>query len=254
MMISNELDYLYSAGWQNVQTNKTCPDLAFWWKQASSIGHPILELGCGMGRISTYLAKSGCSCTGLDASVPTLCEAKKIAQNTDVYVDWVLSDLQSFSLDRQFALIMLANNTLGQFLENHSLENCLNQVRQHLWAEGRFIVEALSPTKQLFSRQNGQRIPLMEYQDENWNGKVAISQSNHYDAHHHINRVKTFYQFPGKTEELVEESATRIYYNEELENLLERNGFFVEKRFGDFDESSYTESSPRQILVCGLRS
>ncbi len=224
-MISNELDYIYAADWQNVIPKKTSPDLAFWWGMAHRIGHPVLELGCGLGRLSTFLAKSGCCSTGLDVSIPTLCEAKKIAQQADTYVDWVLSDLQTFELDRQFALIILANNSLCQFLNPQELERCLLQVRKHLWSEGRLIIEAVSPSAQLFAKQKGLHRSVMEYRDENWNG----------------------------VEVPIEEREMRLYFNEEIESILERNGFFVEMCYGDFDASPYQEHSPKQILVCGLR-
>jgi hypothetical protein len=42
----------------------------------------------------------------------------------------------------------------------------------------------------------------------------------------------------------------RLFYPQELDALLHYNGFAVEHKYGDFDESPFTSDSPRQLLVC----
>lgn len=41
----------------------------------------------------------------------------------------------------------------------------------------------------------------------------------------------------------------RIYSHDEIRDLLARNGFGVEKVFGDWDLSKLTDDSPKIILV-----
>ncbi|HEX6923109.1 MAG TPA: class I SAM-dependent methyltransferase [Bacillales bacterium] len=71
-------------------------------------GTRILEVGCGTGRTSCYLAKEGGNVTGLDVRPKMLETAKKRADREGVKVDWVEGDIhnlpfESGSFDAVFA-------------------------------------------------------------------------------------------------------------------------------------------------------
>jgi hypothetical protein len=44
--------------------------------------------------------------------------------------------------------------------------------------------------------------------------------------------------------------TVRIIYPQELDALLHYNGFKVEAKFGEFDESPFTSESPKQVVIC----
>jgi ubiquinone/menaquinone biosynthesis C-methylase UbiE len=60
--------------WENAQTVRR-RDVAFWQRLAGAAGGAVLELGCGTGRISLPVAKSGTVLTGIDRSAPMLARA-----------------------------------------------------------------------------------------------------------------------------------------------------------------------------------
>ena len=85
-------------------------DTAFWLTMAAAAdGGPVLELGCGTGRVLLPLARAGYEITGLDLSAPMLdrCRAKVDAQPPEVRerVRLVLGDMTSFDLGGGFAAI-----------------------------------------------------------------------------------------------------------------------------------------------------
>ena len=45
-------------------------DVDFYRALAAASGGPVLELGCGTGRLIARIAEDGHACTGLDASEP----------------------------------------------------------------------------------------------------------------------------------------------------------------------------------------
>ena len=55
-------------------------DLPFWLDQVEKYGEPVLELGCGTGRITLPLTEKGIAITGLDISEPMLSLARKKAE------------------------------------------------------------------------------------------------------------------------------------------------------------------------------
>ena len=65
---------------------------------------PILELGCGYGRITIPLAQRGVQdLTGLELSAPSLAYARERAGNLPI--QWVEADVRDFHLNRRYAFI-----------------------------------------------------------------------------------------------------------------------------------------------------
>ena len=45
----------------------------------------------------------------------------------------------------------------------------------------------------------------------------------------------------------------RMFFPQELENYLRFNGFEIENKFGDYDLSSFTNDSQKQIIISKLK-
>ena len=76
------------------------PDAAFYRGLAQEVGGPVLEIGCGTGRVLLEVAQTGRPCTGLDLS-PSMLDVLKgrLPRATTA-----LADMRDFDLDgRRFA-------------------------------------------------------------------------------------------------------------------------------------------------------
>src|SRR5215217_7150141 len=62
--------------WENAQTLGR-RDVPFWRRVASRAGGPVLELGCGTGRVSLPLARAGVDLVGIDRSAAMLDRARR---------------------------------------------------------------------------------------------------------------------------------------------------------------------------------
>jgi SAM-dependent methyltransferase len=120
----------------------------FWLSQARVSGGPVLELGCGTGKLSIPLAEAGFSVTGLDNS-PALIEFAA-SKNDDVR--WVEGDMRDFDLEERFALIMLPSNNLGHLHTLEDFESCVNSVKRHLLPNGVFVIDVFVPNLNLLHR------------------------------------------------------------------------------------------------------
>ena len=80
-------------------------------------------------------------------------------------------------------------------------------------------------------------------------GLVRVSESNRYDPASQINTIILFYSLPDRTEDHVETLSMRIYYPQELDELLTYNGFAIDAKYGDYNRSPFQSSSPRQLVV-----
>src|SRR5207249_319805 len=64
-------EYARFYDWENARTLGR-RDIAFWRRVAIEAGGPVLELGCGTGRIAKPLAQAGVQLVGIDRSAPML--------------------------------------------------------------------------------------------------------------------------------------------------------------------------------------
>jgi SAM-dependent methyltransferase len=106
---------------------------------------PVLELGCGSGRITLQLAEAGVQVVGLDHSRPMLeCLRKKLGRvdtATANRVRLIEADITGFDIGEQFSFIIAPYNVLCYLLHPYELNNCLRAVRSHLKPGGRFFCQ-----------------------------------------------------------------------------------------------------------------
>lgn len=69
-------------------------------------GGYALDLACGGGRNSVFLAQRGLRVVGVDRSEEALRQARKLAAGAGVSVDWVLADLPKFPLPRAYFAVI----------------------------------------------------------------------------------------------------------------------------------------------------
>ncbi len=225
-------------------------DIPFWIGMAQKYGGPILELASGTGRISIPLAKENFRVTGVDISDSMLAETRRKSSEEDVAIEWVRTDIRDFDLQKRFKLIIFPANTICHLLDLDDVEACLRCVKKHLETGGRFVIDVFTPSFDILLRDPTQRYPHSEYPDPNGGGKILVTETNEYDSASQINRIGLFYRLPGREEEFVEELLMRIYFPQELDELLKNSGFEIEAKYGEYDLKRFDSESAKQLIVC----
>src|SRR5258707_11379190 len=127
-------------------------DVAFYRNAARDFGDPILELGCGTGRITMALAEAGKRITGLDLSERMLERAvkKRAALRVEARerVHLVQGNMAGFDLGEKFRLIIIPFRPFQHLLEVHEQVNCLEGVRKHLPPGGRLVLDVFQTDAQ----------------------------------------------------------------------------------------------------------
>ncbi len=149
----------YAANGINVEmyTNRTevrenpviAGDVAFYLDRARESGGPVLELGCGSGRIVLPLARDGFETTGLDLSEPMLnvAKARRAAEPEPVRHRLTLlkGDMRNFDLKAMFGTAIIAFRSFQMLQTPEDERACLRAVRRHLSPGGRLIVNIFDP-------------------------------------------------------------------------------------------------------------
>lgn len=223
-------------------------DIPFFLNKAREYGDPVLELACGTGRVTIPTAKEGFSITGLDILDSMLKEAKKKSKEENLDIEWIEGDMTDFELNRKFNLITIPAVAFNWILEDNDIRKCLECVKKHLTSKGRFILTTFNPDLEILTRDPTKTFPNAEYPDPDGNGLITVRESNFYDKTTQINTVKYHYFIAGK--EIINELKLRIIFPKELDALLKYNGFTIEAKYGEYDETPFNSDSKLQIIIC----
>jgi SAM-dependent methyltransferase len=227
-------------------------DLAFWLGLAAAQGGPILELGCGSGRVLLPLARAGYAVFGLDLDFDVLESLKsRIASSPADRASIFQGDMAAFCLGARFPLITMPCNTLST-LSTKVLQNTLGNVQRHLAPGGLFAASLPNPVlfeqlpevgeaevEEIFTHpRSGNPVQASSSWDRS---AQCFAMSWHYD---HL--------LPDGT---VHRSTVRARHNlskvEDYTQSLRSAGLFLEALYGDFNRGPYRPDSEHLILIAG---
>ena len=110
-----------SAIWHDVECGSYAADLPLWEELAERQGGPVLELGCGTGRVALHLARRGHRVHGLDRD-PDLLDAladraadlrpSGVGTESDAFVAVLLADARDFELSSPASLVLAPTHLL----------------------------------------------------------------------------------------------------------------------------------------------
>ena len=124
-------------------------DVEFYRGLAREVGGPILEVGCGTGRVAIPLAEDGHEVVGVDLSAPMLrlAESRRSALPTDVAarLTFQQADLATLALDRDFPLILTPSRVFQFMLTAQDQRAALGALRTHLRPGGRLVLDLFDP-------------------------------------------------------------------------------------------------------------
>ena len=229
-------------------------DLDFWLRLAERQGGPLLELGCGTGRILVPLAQHGYRVFGLDRDAAMLAYLRAhMPENCRSSIHVWQANLAQFNLGQSFPLILLPCNTLSTLSvqERNATFNC---VYRHLAPGGVFA--ASIPNPRLLSRMPASSGPELEeiISLPQGGGSVRISSAWHRTRSAFI--LTWIYETQtdaGQSQRLESTVSHRLAPPYEILKALAGAGLTVTDTFGDFDRSSYTTESPNWIVLAQKR-
>jgi SAM-dependent methyltransferase len=230
--------------------NRHLEDLPFWLELASQAGDPILELGCGTGRVLVPLAQAGHHCLGLDRDLRMLMFLQAhLDLSLKIKPSLLAADITQFSLAEGFPLIISPCNTFST-LNTGERRTCLGCVGRHLKPGGLFAVSLPNPA-------SWNHLPALAGPDleeafilPSTGNPVQVSSAWHRTRH--IFKVSWIYDqlFPdgSVSRQTVDVVHQRITTDAILKEIAIA-GLNLVSIYGDFDRSSYQADSPGLIIL-----
>jgi len=232
--------------------SRNLEDLPFWLKLAEFFGDPILELGCGTGRVFIPLVQAGYRVYGLDNDPDMLAVLRHhLPAELQGEARLVQGDLTAFHLGMPFNLVLLPCNTWSTLHANQR-RAALGCIRRHLAPGGVFAASLPNPA--LLRGLPRRAMPEVEevFAHPLDGEPVLVSSAWVKDAHtltvawHYDHLLAN-----GKHERVAAHFRHALDLLEAYLEELTSAGLDEIRVYGDFDGSPHRQDAPHLILVAG---
>jgi SAM-dependent methyltransferase len=254
-----EQPYSQFARFYDLENASLTEDLPLWEELAGEFGGPILELGCGAGRVLMHLARAGHAAVGVDSSGEMLARARaNFARNPRLTtrLSLVEADFTQLQLNSTFPLILSTFNTLAHLADPDTIRRTLDGAARHLAPGGAFAFDLPNPVAILGAEQEG-LVLERTFADEERGSTIQQFSSLRLERLAQRGHITWIYDETGPDGVLRRTTVPLTMYYffpSEMELLLEHAGLRMLHLWGDYDRSPLEDDSPKLIVVAQKRS
>jgi ubiquinone/menaquinone biosynthesis C-methylase UbiE len=229
-------------------------DLPMIGQFAARCGSPILELGCGTGRVLLPLARQGYQITGVDISETMLEKArhKLAAEGLEESVCLARQDMRDLKVLGSFNFAFAASSSFQILLTIDDQLQALARLRQHLSPGGLVLVDLFNPDLSRLLDFQG-RVTLEKTMTDPETGHLVLKyHSQTVDLGQqliHTTLIMDDVDNHGQVQRTLFPYSLRYMLQGEVELLLRHAGFAVETIYGSYDLDEYDGDSDRLIAI-----
>jgi SAM-dependent methyltransferase len=164
-------------------------DVPFYADLAERMGGPVLEIGCGTGRVLLEVAARGIEIEGLDSSGEQLrvLQAKLLERlhGAGNRIRLHHADMRDFTLDRRFRLITAPFRPVQHLYTVGDQMAAFRTIRKHLLPDGCFAFDAFYPKYHALEEDLGVERPDLEWADPEATGRIV----RRYFVRQHVDKL-----------------------------------------------------------------
>jgi len=202
---------------------------------AEAVRGPVLEYGCGSGRVTLPLARAGHAVVGVDSSARMLdlLRARLRAARADVRRRVTLrrKDMRTYEPERRFGLVLATFNVVGHLHSFHDMARFLRQAKQALAPGAELVFDVPLPAPEETEADPDERLRLPPLRHPKNGALVAHDERYEYDREKQLLTVESDHwphgqaSRPGAANRLTTRLVLRQWFPRELESLLAYEGF-----------------------------
>lgn len=247
--------YAYIAELYDLEHADFSADIDLLLNFAEVVGDPILELGCGSGRLLVPLAEAGFNVVGLDSSRPMLDRARRAIAEAGVEDRVSLFEGDMREADNApgepFGLVIFSLNSLMHLTTVADQRAALEAARRALDPRGQLIIDTLNPTLDAIRH-------LLDgpHHEGSWSlpdGSVVDkwSQRAPGEAPQLIDTLLWYDTTApdGRLTRVRSEFPLRYVHASEMLMMLELSGFVEPMLYGSYDLDPYEPESERLLVT-----
>lgn len=252
-------------------SGQAADDLPVYLGFAQRTGGPVLELGCGTGRILLALARAGLDVTGVDDSPAMLDLARRKLDQAGLggLVELAQADARDLNLSaaglpaqvgeegrhgaRSYRLAICAQNTFCHMLTTADQLRLLGAAYRYLEPGGLLVLDVFNPDPAVLAGDD-RRLVLMGVTTDPDSGHTLIQTmardvSDAGEQVEHVTLCVDELDNARMVARQVFQLDLRYVYRFELELLLDKAGFALEALYGSYDLDPFTGDSERLLAV-----
>jgi len=231
-------------------------DIPFYLDLAATFGDPILELGCGTGRVSIELAAAGYEVWGIDLSQEMLTRLESKINRREGSSNYRLrishGDMTAFRVDCKFSLVIIPFRSIQALPDTQAMSRCLQCVADHLVPGGRLVIHLFRPQAKL--DQSWVQPAQLDWEVVNPETGDMVKRyqiRRSIDVANQTLRVDQEYRVANAANEkqcFIQPLTISYLYEDQLRKLVDSNNFLVEEEFGYFDRRPLGEG-PEMVFI-----
>ncbi len=197
----------------------------------------VLDLCCGNGRHSRFLAELGMNVTGIDISEQKIEEARTHSDST---IDFRVADMRDLNLSKAFDVILNLFTSFGYFDSRTDNLRVLNGIHGHLKPGGHFVLDYFNA---------GKVKAALPHRGGAMCGDVQIRFHKYEDVGMVIKDIEV------KDGETIHHFREKVQLIEEPEfiKLLNEVGFEVLHIFGNYSLEPFQPIESDRLILIALR-
>ena len=244
--------YATIARYYDAENTDKDDDVPLYLELAEEHGGPIMDIGCGTGRVMIPLARAGHEVHGIDNEPAMLARGIAVKDaNPNFNLHFHEGDVLNHEFDTQFKLMLVPYNGLMHFHDQESQLKVLQNLRKWTRDDGLLVLD-LPNAGEIFATQDTDAIIMERTFLDSETGHMVMQQS-----HSHLDRTSQLFRVTWIYDEITADGTLKrtasplvlyYYFYSEVRLLLQLAGFEVEAVYGDTDYGEYSNGCERMVV------
>ena len=231
-------------------------DTGLWLSFAGRTDRPVLEVGCGTGRIALALARAGHTVTGIDPSPAMLAVARQKAEDDAFEVTFIEGATLELALETEhYGLVIVPLDVFLYCEDGEEQVAMLRQLGQSLVFNGLLAIDLPGPAAALDPGSNGQQ--TLVFSGATAEGELFDCWHLHEDdlaaQTRHLRVTYETVAEDGLVRRKKSDHLLRYVYRFELEYLVNAAGLELADIYGDYELGPLTNDSERMVAIVRRR-
>jgi SAM-dependent methyltransferase len=229
-------------------------DLEYYIALCKHVGSPVLELGCGNGRLSIPIAKAGLSLIGVDISQRMLehfeQKLKQLSPEVQERIQLVCADFRTLQSKQLFPIVIVPFNSIHHCSSIEEVSALLRTGFQALVPGGYLALDCYLIDRKLYDRDPNERYEPRWFNDPSTKERLYSWEQSSWEEETQIHHVNYFYQHSSGA---IQQSklSLHMYERELLKDTFQAAGFSICQEWSDFESGKV--GSHDHKWVCVLR-
>lgn len=199
----------------------------------------ILDLACGKGRYSRYLAEKGFYVTGLDIAKDSIEFAQQFENE---YLSFFQHDMRLPFRINYFDYIFNFFTSFGYFETEHDHLKTVVNIARGLRPEGKFVLDFFNSKKVIAHLRSNE---VKQVDEVNFHIQRSVDEQGYILKNIQFEDGGRFYDFTERV---------RAFTLEDFQRLFSRAGLRITRTFGDYHLYEFDEANSDRLILVGCKT